>query len=545
MRRVITGRRLRSTRIPVMITIRRAVGVGAAACLISIGFAAPASALAPTPTPTPTMAERFVDGYLDGIRADPSRLRNFFYAMPKGGDLHNHLSGAASTELLLQLAVQDGLCIDSTDKAAPSPCPVGARPAADTVTDQAFHDQVIRAWSMKDFIEGTESGHDHFFNAFGKFGEATWRHPGTLLAQVADTAAKQHQSYLETMLTPASAKAAALAAKVGFDPDFAAMRDRLMADGALDDVVASARRDADAAMAEYQAVDKCGTPAAAPGCSLTIRFISQVSRASDSARVFTQMLVGMRLASVDPRFVAINLVQPEDAPPSLQNYTLQMRMLDYLHPLYPKAHITLHAGELTPDLVSPANLAFHIRQAVELGHAERIGHGVDVAGENSSSRLLHELAARNIPIEVPLTSNEQILKVSGYTHPLPLYLANSVPIVLATDDPGVSRIDITGEYQKAATTYRLHYRQLKELARNSLNYAFLPGRSLWAGPDRTLPVKACRSFFIANYAMPSCRAFLAANPKAALEAEQEESFAAFETTVLTGRLPTAQRYRTF
>lgn len=518
-----------------MINTRTAT-ILAAACVATTVAASPARAL--VPRPAPTVAERFVGSYLDHIRADPARLRDFFYAMPKGGDLHNHLSGAATTELLLSLAVDDGLCLDKTDTAVPGPCPDGTRPAGDTVTDQAFHDEVMRAWSMKDFGEGAETGHDHFFATFGKFAEASGRHPAEMLAEVADTAAKQNQVYLETMLTPASAAGAALAAKVGFDPDFAAMRRKLEANG-LAAVVASARADADKVLADYRTVDKCGTLHPAPGCKLTVRFISQVSRASNPARVFTQMLVGMELAQTDPRFVAVNLVQPEDLPSSLQNYTLQMRMLDFLHPLYPKAHITLHAGELTPALVSPADLAFHIREAVELGHAERIGHGVDVAWEDGSHELLKELAARDVAIEVPLTSNEQILKVAGDAHPLPLYRDYGVPVVLATDDPGVSRIDISEEYQKAETTYRLDYWQLKDLARNSLRYAFVPGRGLWADQDRNLPVADCRILLLPSYDTPRCRAYLAANPKASLEAKQEKAFDAFEAAVLTGRLTAA------
>ena len=75
---------------------------------------------------------------------------------------------------------------------------------------------------------------------------------------------------------------------------------------------------------------------------------------------------------------------PEDGFISMRDYTLQMKMLDYLHSVYPKVHITLHAGELAPGLVPPEGLRFHIRQAVELGHAERIGHGVDVMYEDDA-----------------------------------------------------------------------------------------------------------------------------------------------------------------
>ncbi len=164
---------------------------------------------------------------------------------------------------------------------------------------------------------------------------------------------------------------------------------------------------------------------------------------------------------------------------------------------------------------------------------------MDVAWEDKSHELLRELAARNVPIEVPLTSNEQILKVAGDAHPLPLYRDYGVPVVLATDDPGVSRIDISEEYQKAETTYRLDYRQMKDLARNSLEYAFLPGKGLWADRDRNLPVAECRILSLPSYGTPRCKAFLAANPKASFEAAQEKAFGAFEGAVLTGRLASA------
>ncbi len=60
-----------------------------------------------------------------------------------------------------------------------------------------------------------------------------------------------------------------------------------------------------------------------------------------------------------------------------------MRMLAYLHERYPKVHISLHAGELVQGLVPPEGLRFHIRDSVEIAHAERIGHGVDVMNETN------------------------------------------------------------------------------------------------------------------------------------------------------------------
>src|SRR5262245_20799253 len=81
-----------------------------------------------------------VEHYLNLVRQVPARLRSFLLDLPNGGDLHTHLSGAASTELLISLAARDGLCIDTTTfVAASGTCGAGQRPAADTANDPAFY----------------------------------------------------------------------------------------------------------------------------------------------------------------------------------------------------------------------------------------------------------------------------------------------------------------------------------------------------------------------------------------------------------------------
>ncbi|NEE55436.1 adenosine deaminase, partial [Streptomyces sp. SID8455] len=152
---------------------------------------------AQVPPRATTPAERRTDARLDELRGDPARLKAFFAALPKGGDLHNHLSGAVTTEYLIRLAGENGLCIDATTTAVRPPCGPGTRPAADARTDAEFRQRIVRAWSMQDF-PADQSGHDHFFDTFGKFGEAT-RDRGKLLANVANTVVEQNQFYLETL----------------------------------------------------------------------------------------------------------------------------------------------------------------------------------------------------------------------------------------------------------------------------------------------------------------------------------------------------------
>jgi hypothetical protein len=244
--------------------------------------------------------------------------------------------------------------------------------------------------------------------------------------------------------------------------------------------------------------------------------------------VFAQILLGFELAQADSRFVGLNLVMPEDWYVPMQDFELHMKMLDYLHGVYPNVHISLHAGELAMGLVPPEGLRFHVRESVERGHAERIGHGVDVMNEDHPLDLLREMAQRKVLVEICLTSNDVILGVKGNEHPLPIYLRYGVPVALATDDEGVSRSDMTHEYLRAFQTYDfLGYKDLKRMVRMSLEHSFLAGSSLWANDFR--PVAACANDRAAAGKVSAvCQKFLDANERAQMQWRLEEEFAGFE-----------------
>ena len=132
--------------------------------------------------------------------------------------------------------------------------------------------------------------------------------------------------------------------------------------------------------------------------------------------------------------------------------------------------------EIAPGLVTYEGLYCHIRLAIDDGHAERIGHGVDLMYEDRPYDLLKEMAAKHVMVEINLTSNDVILGVVGDSHPFPLYRKFGVPVTLSTDDEGVSRIDLTHEYVRAVQTYDLHYADLKKLVRTGLEHSFFAGR---------------------------------------------------------------------
>jgi adenosine deaminase len=375
------------------------------------------------------------------------------------------------------------------------------------------------------------SGHDHFFDSFAKFGGTARRHTGEWLDEVATRAASQNEQYLELMETPDFRHTASIAKELGWHDDLSQFRAELVARGLRDDV-AVAHAEFDEAEASRRGREHCGEPQEAPACRITIRYLYQVLRGFPKEQVFAQTLLGFEVALADPRVVGINFVMPEDGVTSMSDYELHMRIVDFLHGLYPKVHISLHAGELAPGLVPPEGLCCHIRLAVEQAHAERIGHGVDVMYEDRPYELLKEMSAKHVMVEVNLTSNDLILGVRGNDDPLPVYRKFGVPVALSTDDEGVSRIDLTHEYVRAAETYALRYDDLKQMVRTGLEHSFLPGASLWREPEVFTHVAAVCALDAPGMQKPSalCTAFLKSSERAQQQWELEHRFREFESS---------------
>jgi adenosine deaminase len=486
--------------------------------------------------------EQRAAGAFEAARSSPPDLEAFLWRMPKGADLHYHLTGGVYGESWIRGATDDGLCVDLsshalvkpqvvTDTSPPQPiCDPGQAPIARAFADQNLFDTLVDAFSMRSFVPSAGvSGHDHFFDAFAKFDPATHSHAGDWLDEIASRAAAQNEQYLELMETPDFSHIAEVAREVGWHDDLAQMREMLMAQGLRDDVAAG-RTERDQAEAAFRKRAHCGSPEETPACNVTVRYLYQILRGFPKEQVFAQTLVGFEVASADPRFVGINYVMPEDGTTSMADYALHMKIVGFLQGLYPKVHISLHAGELAPGLVPPEGLCCHIRLAVEEGHAERIGHGVDVMHEDRPYDLLKEMASKHIMVEINLTSNDVILGVAGKEHPLPIYRRFHVPVALSTDDEGVSRINLTHEYVRAVETYALSYADLKSMVRTGLEHIFLPGTSLWRQADSfTKPAGACAQD-IPGTAKPSpgCAALLQISQKAQQEWELERRFREFE-----------------
>lgn len=126
-------------------------------------------------------------------------------------------------------------------------------------------------------------------------------------------------------------------------------------------------------------------------------------------------------------------------------------------------HVTIHAGEWGP--------AEHVREAIQKLNAERIGHGVRVMEDDSIVALAKE---RHTTFEVCVTSNYQSGVVKSLTeHPLPRMIAAGLNVTVNTDDPSVSRITLSHEYQHIGEDLKQPVSVLKDTVLNAAHASFL------------------------------------------------------------------------
>ncbi len=126
-------------------------------------------------------------------------------------------------------------------------------------------------------------------------------------------------------------------------------------------------------------------------------------------------------------------------------------------------HLTVHAGEWS----GPQS----VRQAVEGLQAERIGHGV---GAKDDPAVMDLIVERGVAVECCPTSSVQFSMVPTYQdHPLKEWLRRGMRVTIATDDPGISAIDLPHEYRVLDEQYQLPNQTVRTLQSNGVDAAFL------------------------------------------------------------------------
>lgn len=403
--------------------------------------------------------------YFERARENEAVLTAFLHKMPKGGDLHHHPSGAVYAETLLDMAIARGMYFDRENKALVTEKPAGEHLTAEEMTATFWNTaEVLEALSLRNVKNGGESGHQRFFRSFFRFAEVL---PNDLpvFREIFTRAINQGVSYLELMTLPMDST------------EWIAKAEQI-------------RREVLESFADkgvYRELD--------------VRFSYSLYRCVEPKDFAPQVEAAFRFARENPdKIVGITILGPEDEWHSRTYFDEHMRMIDvaYKESLEayrrdpannpPPPRLNLHGGELTLDYGTYESMVDRISKTIALGHASRIGHGTYIMWENDVYGVLRHMRDCRIAVETCLSSSEGILeKAGGDIHPFKLYWDAGVPLVLGTDDEGVSRGNLTVEYAKAARWFGLSYGELKWLAMASLEYSFLPGESYYVAGDFNRP----------------------------------------------------------
>ncbi|ATY13223.1 adenosine deaminase [Amycolatopsis sp. AA4] len=127
-------------------------------------------------------------------------------------------------------------------------------------------------------------------------------------------------------------------------------------------------------------------------------------------------------------------------------------------------HLVHHAGEdAGPDSV---------REAIEIGGAERIGHGIRILQDPA---LTEQVAESGLALEVCPASNVALGLVPTLPeHPLPRLVEAGLKVTLNTDVPDVTGTTITDEFTRAREVFGYADAQLAQLAGNAVEASFAP-----------------------------------------------------------------------
>ena len=402
--------------------------------------------------------------WFDAIRDgdDKEALYRTLYYMPKGGDLHNHLSGAVFSEWWYELAlaqkergyeyytkVRIENCrdfsgnafanaryyllfrnISALEYAQLDECEKGEyKRLAD------LDDREKSGWLNSVRLDKPDEGRDDFFQTHWQRLNALARNPWLQ----AETLVKNLQAY-------AAEGMVYVEYQIGGGPSEGPDGELIEWPQAFDILRETlARKD----------VQDLG---------VTVRFQLAILRFSPYAE--DQLRRVYKLVYENPDLlVAVNMVGRED---NDKGYPARfLPTLRELRQQYSGVRLSIHAGE-----VDEPNE--HVRDTLLLG-ADRIGHGLNLISDDDTMLLM-----RHGPylVEINLISNLLLEYVSDYSeHPFPEYLRTGIPVALSSDDRGMWESTMTDEFYVAATEFRLSWEEIKTLGRNSLEHAFVADES--------------------------------------------------------------------
>jgi adenosine deaminase CECR1 len=400
------------------------------------------------------------EGWFESVKASasPAEMYRFLYALPKGGDLHNHLTGAVRSEWYWDAAMaaeQRGYVYYTRvriENCAPYDHDEfgGSKSLLLFKNIQASTFDKLNACGQSEFkrlqdLDAREKDGwlssmrlDQPYEGRNEFFDAIWDRINDLLQNpylICDILLRNMQAfgkegvvYLET--------------QQGVD-------NAVRPDGtrfSVAEVIAVYRQFLASPAAKASGVD--------------VRFQNALLRFTPNAEQHLRELYAITDRYRD-LYVGVNMVGRED---NEKGYPLRfLATLRELRHKYPDINLSIHAGESDEP-------NFHIRDTLLLG-AQRIGHGVNLISDPETM-----LRMRNGPymVEINLISNLLLEYVKDYSqHPFPEYLRIGIPVALSTDDRGMWDSNMSDEFYVAVKEFNLSWEEIVKLGHNSLLYSFV------------------------------------------------------------------------
>ncbi len=399
------------------------------------------------------VAAPFADRFAEIKRtATPTELYAFLYALPKGGDLHNHLGGSIRAEWWYAAATDPArnggdtfytrVSLNGVRDTGLVPVlyhtvrqhgydALGAIEKADYVRLDRLTPDQKQAWLDSLRLDRPGEGRNEFFTwIWPRMGQLHENLPlvAEVLVETMRAYGAEGMRYLETQL------------------------------GAFGFFANDGRPIPPAEAADFLRTRLARPDAVASG--VTVRLQATVLRFLPGAEQQLETLYNFVDANRD-LWVAVNMAGIEEnnkGHPS--RFLAKYRELRRTHPALA---LSIHAGEM--DAADS-----HIRDTLLLG-AGRIGHGVNLIKDPDTLLLLQQ--SRRVLVEINLISNRLLEYTPDLAqHPFPEYLRTGVPVCLNTDDRGMWDSNLTDEYYTAVTTFNLSWDEVVQLGRNSLAFSF-------------------------------------------------------------------------
>ncbi len=146
-----------------------------------------------------------INEYFPKIRNNQAELTAFISQMPKGGDLHNHYSGAIYAESYINWALKNDYWLNTQTLQVSADGSSGEDWTRFSVLDKEgklniYREKLMQLWSMKDY-NGADAAEQHFFATFGLFSPLSNINYSDGLAELKQRAIAENVSYLEVMFS--------------------------------------------------------------------------------------------------------------------------------------------------------------------------------------------------------------------------------------------------------------------------------------------------------------------------------------------------------